>query len=270
MRDTGLDYWHGKVVLVTGASRGIGRALTRQLGRLGARLVLTARGEAELEHVAGQLSVEGTECVFMAADVRDKAAVKQVVRHGLDRFGRIDVLINNAGIGLRAPVETLEPVLLEEAFAVNVLGPLHFIQAVTPVLKAQRAGLIINIASLGAVQVAPNIGGYAATKAALAKLGEALRLELKESGISVCTAYPGSASTEFRDRALGEAYGKDEPRLSRIAPELVAQQILRRSAQGKRDIFITNKDRIFAYLARMAPCSVEFLVKRAFHRARRI
>lgn len=265
-----MDFWRNKVVLVTGASRGIGRALIDELAPMGARLILTARDEAELERVAGQLSAAGTECVFMPADVRDKAAVEQVVCHGFKQFGRIDVLINNAGVGLRGLVETLEPTLFMEALLVNVIGPLNFIQAAIPLLKKQRTGLIINIASLGAVQAAPNIGGYAATKAALTKLGEALQLELQDYKIRVCTVYPGSVRTQFREHTLGEAYEKNEPRLSRIAPEIVAKQILRQTARGKRHIFITPKDRFFAYLARLAPCWTDFLVGEAFRRAKGI
>ena len=266
----GMDFWRDKVVLVTGASRGIGRALTDELAHFGARLVLTARGENELELTASRISAIGAECVFMTADVQDEAAVQQVVRYGVERLGRLDVLINNAGVGLRGQVDTLEPALLMEALAVNVIGPLNFIRAATPLFKEQRTGLIINIASLGAIQAAPNIGGYAATKAALAKLGEALHLELEENGIRVCTAYPGSARTEFRNHALGTAYRGHEPRLSRIAPELVAKQILQQAAQGKREIYVTRKDRCFAYLARIAPRFADFLVGRAFRQTKGI
>ena len=265
-----MNFWQNKVVLVTGASRGIGKALADRLAEVGARLVLTARDETKLQCLAGRLSAAGIECVYMAADVRDQTAVEQVVYYGFDQLGKIDVLVNNAGIGLRGPVETLEPAQLLEAVAVNVVGPLHFIQATVPLFRRQGSGLVINIASLGAIQVAPNIGGYVATKAALTKLGETLQLELQDSGIRVCTAYPGSVRTEFRRHALGDAYGEKEPRLSRIAPEAVAEQILRQTAAGRRHIFITPKDRFFAHLAGVAPNWSEFLVGRAFRRAKGI
>jgi short-subunit dehydrogenase len=265
-----LDFWQGKVVLVTGASRGIGLALVRQLTKFKAKLVLVARSEARLKEVADELSQVGGDCVFMAVDVRDKLAADQVVRRAIDKWGRLDIVINNAGVGLHGPVETLDGTLLQEATAINVIGPLNFMQAALPFFKQQQAGLIINIASLGAIQVAPNIGGYAATKAALAKLGEALRMELKANGIHVCTVYPGSARTEFRDHVFGQAYDKAEPRLSRVAPELVAQQILRQAPQGKRDIFITLQDRVFAYLTRVVPAGVEYIVQRVFDRKKRI
>jgi len=262
-----LGFWRDKVVLVTGASRGIGEAMVNKLAQSGSRLVLTARAEQKLCQLAKQLTEAGTECIYLAADTRDQKAVKQVVHYGLDCWGRIDVLINNAGVGLRGPVETLNPSQLMEAMAVNVSGPLHFIQAVLPQFKEQGSGLVINIASLGAVQTAPNIGGYAATKAALVKLGEALRLEHQDSGIRVCTVYPGSVRTEFRQHALGNAYSNKEPRLSRIAPELVAERILKYAASGNQYIFITAKDRLFASLANIAPRLAEFLISQAFRRA---
>lgn len=256
------------MVLVTGASRGIGAALTTELASMGAQLVLTARNEKRLRQLAQDLTASGTNCTYAVADVRDQKAVEQVVHHGFDCFGRIDVLINNAGIGLRGPVASLQPVQLAEAFAVNVGGPLYFIQATVPFFERQGSGLIINISSLGAVQAAPNIGGYAATKAALAKLGNTLQLELHSSGIRTCTAYPGSARTEFRNHALGEKYLEKEPRLSRVAPQLVAKRILKRAATGKGDIYITTGDWLLARLAGVAPSVAKFLVGWVFQHGR--
>ena len=207
-----MNFWQNKVVLVTGASRGIGKALADRLAEVGARLVLTGRDETKLQCLAGRLSAAGIECVYMAADVRDQTAVEQVVYYGFDQLGKIDVLVNNAGIGLRGPVETLEPAQLLEAVAVNVMGPLHFIQATVPLFRRQGSGLVINIASLGAIQVAPNIGGMLPPRR-LTKLGETLQLSSRQWDQGVYSL--SGLSHRFRRHALGMPWEK-EPRLSEL------------------------------------------------------
>jgi len=253
-------------VLLTGASRGIGRALARKLAGLGAKLILAARSERELVELGAELSAQGAEFLLKPADVGDRNAVKGLVEAGGERFGRLDVLVNNAGVGLRARIPEIRPDDFGTAWAVNVLGPLLLIQAVWPWFERQGGGLIINICSLGALQPAPNIGGYSATKAALAALGAAARLELAPFGVRVCNVFPGSAATSFRAHALGETYPENEPRLSRVSPELVAERILVGAARGERDIFITWPDRALATLSRLAPALADRLVVRAFRR----
>jgi short-subunit dehydrogenase len=255
-------------VLLTGASRGIGRALAAKLAGQGAKLILVARSEPELLELGTELSAQGAEVFFRPADVSDRHAVKGLVEAGGERFGRLDVLINNAGVGLRARIPDIRPEDFSTAWEVNVLGPLLLIQAAWPWFKRQSGGLIINICSLGALQPAPNIGGYSATKAALAALGAATRLELAPFGVRVCNVFPGSAATSFRAHALGEAYPENEPRLSRVSPDLVAQRILIGAARGERDIFVTWPDRVLATFARLAPVLTDRLVARAFKRVK--
>lgn len=262
-----MGFWQGKTVILTGASRGIGRALALKLAQRGARLALAARSAAELTELGTELASTGAEVLLQPADVTERAAVTALVQAAGERFGRLDVLINNAGVGLRARVAELKAEELEKALAVNLIGPLYLIQAVLPWFTRQGAGLIVNISSLGALQAAPNIGGYSATKAALAALGSAARLELAPLGIRVCNVFPGSAATSFRTHALGQAYPENEPRLSRVTPELVAERVLAGAARGQRDIFITLPDRLLATLARWAPGVADRLVGEAFQRS---
>lgn len=261
-----MAFWRGKVVLLTGASRGIGRALAYKLAGQRARLILAARSEQELKELGPELKAQGAEVFLRPADVSDPNAVKGLVEAGGEHFGRLDVLINNAGVGLRGRIPDIRPDDFSSAWAVNVLGPLLLIQAAWPWFERQGGGLIINICSLGALQPAPNIGGYSATKAALAALGATARLEFAPFGVRVCNVFPGSAATSFRAHALGEAYPENEPRLSRVSPDLVAERILRGAARGERDIFITWPDRVLATLARLAPALTDRLVARAFRR----
>lgn len=259
-----MSFWDGKVVLITGATRGIGLALAKCLAPLNASLILIARSHEELNKLGGELSSYRDRCLLFPADVSDRDMAGALVSEGLRKFGRIDVLINNAGIGLRAKVEEISSDDLERALKVNLFGPLYMIQETVPAFKSQGRGVIVNICSLGAVRPAPNIGGYSATKAALMSLAETARLEFEPYGIKVINVFPGSAKTSFRENALGESYPEKEPRLSRVSPELVASRIISGVEKGKRDIYITWSDRALAFITAVWPGLADRLVSMAF------
>lgn len=201
-----------RVVIITGASAGIGAATARLFAAAGARLVLAARSREPLERLAATLP----GAIAAPTDVGDPAQCRALVEMAHARHGRVDILINNAGVGLAGPVIDLSTEDLERSLAVNLFGPLWLMQAVAPLMRAQGQGQIINVSTVLAEQPLPYLGGYAAAKAALERLSETLRMELRGTGVRVTVVRPGSTRTEFRARRLG-AGGERR----RIAPRAV-------------------------------------------------
>lgn len=248
-----------RVVLLTGASHGIGRALARRLAAEKCRLVLVARSAPELEQLAGELSEQMgcPEAVAVPGDVTDPATAERAVAQAIERFGGLDVLINNAGLGLRAPVARMQPSDLEYVFHVNVIGALNFTRAALPHLSARRDALVIYVSSISARQPVPFLGGYAATKAALAALADALRMELAGTGVRVLTVLPGSVETDFKTNARGEPY-PERRGASRLSPEDVADKIVVAAEAGWREVRVLSRgERTGLLLGRIFPGVVE-------------
>jgi NAD(P)-dependent dehydrogenase (short-subunit alcohol dehydrogenase family) len=194
------------VALITGASQGLGREIARAYARHGIRLILTARGDEPLQQVATELG-RSTEVLGLAGDVAHASHAERLVRLGLERFGRIDVLVNNASTLGAAPMPELAGYPLDalsHAFAVNALAPLHLAQLVLPSMKARHTGVIVNVTSDAAVEAYPTWGGYGASKAALEHLSRVLAAELENSGIRVFVVDPGDMNTQMhRDAEPG-------------------------------------------------------------------
>lgn len=191
------------VALVTGASRGLGREIARLLARQGAHLILTARGADALQAATDELRAV-TEVVALPGDVVDPAHVERLVQAGLDRFGWVDALVDNASTVGPSPMPTLDTYPLDalaEVFRVNTIAPLHLIQRVLPSMRARGAGVVVNVTSDAAVQAYPGWGGYGASKAALEHLSRVLAAELEGSGIRVYAVDPGDMNTQMHQEA---------------------------------------------------------------------
>jgi len=202
----------GQVALVTGAGRGIGRAIAAALAEAGADLILLARTASELDETAAQVRGFGREAFPLVADVVQRSDVQQAVAAGLARFGHVDILVNNAGV--QPPIGTLvdnDPQQCEQAIAVNLLGPFHCLQAVLPGMIERRQGKIINLSGGGATGPRPNFSAYAASKAAVVRLTETLAEELRPHNIQVNAIAPGAVNTQMLDEVLaaGEAAGRE-------------------------------------------------------------
>jgi short-subunit dehydrogenase len=243
-----------KVVIITGASSGIGAAAARAFAAAGAQVALAARAADALEQLAAGLP--GRPLVI-PTDVSDASQSRRLVEHTVAERGRIDILINNAGVGLSSPVEKLNPADLEQALAVGLFGPLYTIQAAVPLMRTQRSGQIINVSSVIGVQALPYLGGYAATKAALDRLTDALRIELLGSGIVVTLVRPGTTRTDFRARRLGQ--GREQRRMAPagVTPDVVAQTLLRAARREPRVAYVTLDDRLRLVFAAVAPALTE-------------
>jgi NAD(P)-dependent dehydrogenase (short-subunit alcohol dehydrogenase family) len=188
-------YFRDRIVLITGASSGIGRDLALTFAKMGAKVALLARRAEVLETLARDIADAGGEALVLAADVTRRAEVRDAVDRALARFGRIDVLVNSAGIAIPDRVETMPPEDLERMMSVNLMGTLHSMQAVLPPMRAAGAGSIVNIASLAGRRGMPPLGAYCATKFAVVGLTEALRVELYGTGIRVSLVMPGVIDT---------------------------------------------------------------------------
>lgn len=193
----------GSVALITGASRGLGREIAKEFARRGASLVLTARGAESLEEAARALG-RTTDVVALPGDVADAMHAERLVRTGLARLGRIDILINNASVlgpSPMPPLDALPPDVLVEIFHANVAAPLHLAQLVLPQMRARRRGVIINVTSDAGVEAYPGWGGYGVSKAALEHLSRILAAEIAGNGIRVYVVDPGDMNTEMHRQA---------------------------------------------------------------------
>ncbi|HWG00979.1 MAG TPA: SDR family NAD(P)-dependent oxidoreductase [Trebonia sp.] len=192
----------GEVALVTGASRGLGLALARELGRHSCRLVICARDHAELDRAAEDLRSGGAEVTTVACDVTDDTAPRLLIDTAIARYGRLDIVVNNAGIIQVAPVENTYEIDYESAIALMALAPARIALAALPVLREQGHGRIVTITSIGGKISVPHLLPYSMAKFAAVALSEGLRAELGRGPVTVTTAVPGLMRTGSHTQAL--------------------------------------------------------------------
>lgn len=218
----------GKVIAITGASSGIGKAIAETLAANGARLVLGARRKERLEELVQKITLQGGDAAYVVTDVRQRDDAVQLVAHALRLFGRLDVMINNAGVSQLSLIEDLDVAGWEEMIDVNLKGTLYGIAAAIPVFKQQGSGHFINIISTSGLKIVPMQGVYAGVKNAVRTIAEAMRQESggrwRVTGIS-----PGVVQTELangiRNPVMREAVLNNMQSLA-IAPEDIANAVL--------------------------------------------
>jgi NADP-dependent 3-hydroxy acid dehydrogenase YdfG len=217
-----------KSVAITGAGRGIGRAIALHLASRGARIALGARNGEEIEAVAEAVKANGGEAVFRATDVTRKADLEALAGLACDRFGRLDVIVNNAGIGPISRFDALKVDDWDAMIDVNLKGALYGIAAALPIFGRQQSGHVVNIISTAGLKIVPTMGVYAATKNALRTATEALR---QESGphVRVTEVSPGFIDTGFADASITDpevraTILKAKERLA-ISPEAIARAV---------------------------------------------
>jgi short-subunit dehydrogenase len=229
----------GKVCIVTGASSGIGAATARLLSGLGARTVLAARRTERLEALAAELPGS----LAVTTDMTVAEEIERLVAGTIDAFGRVDVLVNNAGQGLHVPLEQVRPVDLRAIFELNVVAPLVAMQAVVPFMRSGPGGAIVNVSSATSLRVFPGIGGYSATKAALNMLSQVGALELAAAGVSVSVVYPSVTATEFHQRLRAGHMVSGGRSITPDPPELVGRAIVMAVRTGERHVLVADPPR---------------------------
>ena len=266
------DAFRENVVVITGASDGIGREMALQMAAQGAWLALAARDAARLEDAAAACRARGGRAVAVRTDVADEAQCRALIERTVAEFGRVDTLVNNAGISMWArfdQVSDLAP--FEQMMRVNYLGSVYCTHAALPHLKRTR-GRIVGVSSLTGRAGVPTRSGYAATKHAMAGFFDSLRIELADEGVTVTMVYPGFVSTGIRARA----YGPDGAPLRAspvresevMTPEECARQIVKAAAGRRRELVMTARGKVGAWIKLVAPGLVDRIARRAIEQGR--
>jgi NAD(P)-dependent dehydrogenase (short-subunit alcohol dehydrogenase family) len=252
----------GAVVVVTGGSRGLGLALAREFGRLGARVAVCARDPNELLRARDDLIRRGVDAVTIPCDVTRPAEVEALMGAVVERWGRIDVLVNNAGVIDVGPLDTMTLDDFDRAMATNFWAALHGTLAVLPVMRDQGLGRIVNIASIGGKLSLPHLLPYSASKFALVGLSEGLRAELGGDGVLVTTVCPGLMRTgsprnaTFKGRHRAEyawfSVADSLPGVS-MAVDRAAQQIVRACRDGVAGVVLSAPAKLAATVHGLAP-----------------
>ena len=261
----------GAVVAITGASAGIGRETAVAFAREGSRLSVCARRMDRLEALAEVISGLGAEILVMEADVADEGAVRRFVQGTVERFGRLDVLVNNAGYGVRGRVEDTPTEAYERLMRVNYLGTVHGCRAAVPIMRRQGTGVIVNVSSIVGHRSLPGGAAYAATKAAQISLTESLRVELRGTGVHACSVHPIGTATEFAHVAARESQGRSGgpvgPQQSVVE---VARAIVRCAKRPRPEVYPYPLSRAVVWLNALAPGLADWVWFRVAKRADRM
>jgi short-subunit dehydrogenase len=257
----------GKVVVVTGASMGIGEAIAMIFAEHGARVVVLSRDAGRAEAARGRIG-HAEQTLALSCDVRNREEIDRVLSLTLRYFSRIDVWVNNAGHGLLDSVAQLDMAACRETFGTNFFGTVESMLAVIPVMKQQGAGTIINVSSVAGHIPLPFHAVYSATKFAMNAFGKAARVELKASGIQVMTVCPGYVRTDFAANAIrGRDVKTVRPATVRgISAQRVARAVLRGYLKQKREVIVPWIMHPVVKLYQLFPSVVEWGMVRTAHK----
>jgi short-subunit dehydrogenase len=252
-----------RVIAITGASAGIGRATALRLARDGAALVICARRADRLDAVAAEITAAGGQALAVAADVTREEDMHALVAKAVERFGRLDVMVCNAGFGIAGAIDDIRPDQMHTLMDVNYTGTYLATRAALPVFRRQGSGHVIIVSSIVGKRGVPYMGAYAATKFAQVGLAECLRSEVQGSGIGVSVVFPVSTETEFFDvmsretgTAVARASGPRQP------VEAVAEAIARAIAHPVPEVYPYFTSRFLVILNALAPGFTDRVVKR--------
>lgn len=261
-----MDGLMDKVVILTGASEGIGRALARSLARLGCRLVLSARNEARLRTLQLELG-SAADVLLVAADVADESQCRALVDACIDKYGRLDILINNAGMTMWSRFDGLEDLqVLEQIMQVNYLGPARLTHHALPHLK-QSHGQVVAIASVAGLVGVPTRSGYAASKHAVMGFFDSLRIELADDDVAVTVICPDFVVSQIHKRALdgkGNPLGATPMKEDKImTAEACAEAMIPAIACRERMLIMSRRGRLGRWVRLLWPSFIDGLAKKA-------
>jgi NAD(P)-dependent dehydrogenase (short-subunit alcohol dehydrogenase family) len=256
------QFLRNKVVVITGASSGIGKATALEFARHGASVVVAARRQDALDDVVAECQELGGEAVAVVADVADEAAVKNIAAKAMRRFGKIDVWINNAGVSAAGSLEEMPPEVFRRIIDVNLFGTVNGARAVLPYFREQNKGVLINISSQLGKMGGRYFGPYSISKFGVRSLGESLRQELIDTDIKVCTVMPATVDTPFFQHA-GTYAGRPLKAMQPVYDvQQVADTIIKVVKNPRREVFVGNSGRISNVLHTVMPATYEKLSAR--------
>jgi len=255
-------HFDGRTVLITGGSRGLGLIVARQLGAEGARLTLAARDAAELDRAQEELRAAGIDVTTVVCDIARREEAESLVSNVAARTGRLDVVINNAGVIKVGPLEHMDDRDFDEAMAVHFWGPLHTMRAAVTVMRQQGEGRLVNVSSIGGKLGVPHLTPYCASKFALAGLSASMRTELARDGIYITTVFPGLMRTGSPFNAWFKGRHRDEfawftladslPGLT-IGAERAAAQLIDACRYGDAERLIGWPSKLAAVMSALMP-----------------
>jgi NADP-dependent 3-hydroxy acid dehydrogenase YdfG len=250
-----------RVVVITGASAGIGRATALRLARDGAAVVACARRADRLDALAAEIAAAGGEALPVVADVTCENDMERLVALAVARFGRLDVMMCNAGFGIAGTIDDIAPPQMHKLIDANYFGTYYAVRAALPIFRRQGKGHVIVISSIVGKRGVPYMGAYAATKFAQVGLAECLRSELTGTDIHVSVVFPVSTETEFADVMARESGGATEALGPRQQADEVADAIARAITRPVPEVYPYRKARGLVLLNAIAPGFCDRLVK---------
>jgi short-subunit dehydrogenase len=254
------------VVVVTGASSGVGRATAIQLARADARVVLAARRERVLHEVAAECQAQGGRAHPVATDVRDAEAMRRLAAVAVERFGHIDVWVNNAAVSLFGRFDQAPPDLWREVLEVDFFGYVNGVRAALPYFRSGGGGTLINVASVNSHVPFPYLSGYVAAKFAVRGFAESLREELRGENIDVCTIKPAAIDTPLFQHAANYSGKAIKPLRPFMRPERVAGAIVRCVKRPRREVFVGFSGRQMTLFHALAPALAERVMSKLVER----
>lgn len=252
-----------KVVIITGASSGIGKACAEQFGKQGAKLTITGRNEQNLIETAKELKAKGIEVLAVASDVAIKEDCQRIIDETIKTYGKIDVLINNAGISMRALLNDADLSVIEKVMQINFYGTLYCTKYALPYLLKSK-GSVVGVSSIAGYVGLPARTGYSASKFAMQGFLDALRTENLKKGLHVMIACPGFTASNIRNTALaadGNAHGespREEDKM--MTAEEVAEHIYHGVVKQKRTLVLTTEGKLAVFLSKLFPAFIEKMV----------
>jgi len=252
-----------KVVIITGGTSGIGKALADVFGKAGARIVITGRRIEALEKAQAELQAQNIKVLTIQADVSLWEDNQRMAQATLDHFGQIDILINNAGISMRALFENIDLEVVKQVMDINFYGALYATKACLPAIKEAK-GSVVGISSIAGFRGLPARVGYSASKFALQGFLEVLRTEMLHEGVHVLTACPGFTTSNIRNTALaadGSMQGespRDEQKM--MSAETCAEHIFRAVKKRKKILILTQQGKLTVFLNKWFPSFMDKMV----------